>query len=404
MALIFLNRFYWPDEPATAQLLADLAEGLAAAGEQVTVIASHDGRTATPRDETRQGVRIRRVRATRWGGKTLAGRAIDYLTFSLGALIQLMRVTRRADTVVLMTDPPLLALPATALVRWRGARVIHWVQDVYPELAMALAGTTWLGILRPLRNRAWCRADACVAPGDDMAALLAGCGIEKIAVIPNWAPAGLAPPRPEPAAMLRESLGLRGKFIAAYSGNLGRVHDLMPLLDAATALRDETDIVFAFIGNGAQRGAFEAAAKKRGLDNVRFFPPQPRALLPETLALGDVHFVTLRPGCEQLVFPSKLHGIAAVGRPVLFVGPRDCALARLVAGRGLGAIFAREEMTLLAETIRSLRDDPARRRAWGEAADKFHRESGGIEHAIAAWRKVLHAVPDHSADSPPVPR
>ncbi|HTB79793.1 MAG TPA: glycosyltransferase family 4 protein [Opitutaceae bacterium] len=404
MALIFLNRFYWPDEPATAQLLADLAEGLAAAGKQVTVITSHDGRPATLRDETRHGVRIRRVRATRWGGKTLAGRAIDYLTFSLGALIQLRRVTRRADTVVLMTDPPLVALPATALARWRGARVVHWVQDIYPELAMALAGTTWLRVLRPLRNHAWRRADACVAPGDDMAALLAASGVEKIAVIPNWAPAGLAPPQPEAAALLRESLGLNGKFVAAYSGNLGRVHDLMPLLDAAATLREETDIAFVFIGNGAQRAALEAAVQKHGLGNVRFFPPQPRALLPETLALGDLHFVTLRPGCEQLVFPSKLHGIVAVGRPVLFVGPRDCALARLVTGHGLGAVFAREETALLAETIRSLRDDPARRHAWGEAAEKFHRESGGVERAIAAWHKVLHADPHHAEGFPSVPR
>ena len=28
--VIFVNRFYWPEEPATAQLLTDLAEGLAA--------------------------------------------------------------------------------------------------------------------------------------------------------------------------------------------------------------------------------------------------------------------------------------------------------------------------------------------------------------------------------------
>ena len=38
--VIFVNRFYWPDEPATAQLLTDLAESLAASGHPVTVITS----------------------------------------------------------------------------------------------------------------------------------------------------------------------------------------------------------------------------------------------------------------------------------------------------------------------------------------------------------------------------
>jgi colanic acid biosynthesis glycosyl transferase WcaI len=392
MALIFINRFYWPEEPATAQLLTDLAEGLTAAGEHVTVITSHDGRAEIPCEELHQGVRILRVRSTRWGEKNLAGRALDFVAFSLGALARLARIARRGDTVVVMTDPPLLAIFAARLAQWRGARVVFWVQDIYPELAMALAGAKWLRIFRPLRDRAWRRAGACVVPGDDMAAFLAGRGVKKIAVIPNWAPAGLAPMPPGTADALRDAWGLHGKFIAAYSGNLGRVHDLMPLLDVAAALQTEADIIFVFIGDGAQRDALEAAAQKRGLNNVRFFPAQPRTQLGETLALGDVHFVTLWPGCEQLVFPSKFHGIVAIGRPVLFVGPRDCALARLVTGRGMGAVFAREETTLLAGAIRSLHGEAARLRAWSEAAEKLHRETGGVERAVADWRKVLHTA------------
>jgi colanic acid biosynthesis glycosyl transferase WcaI len=392
MALIFINRFYWPDEPATAQLLTDLAEALAATGEPVTVITSHNGRAGIPGDESRQGVRILRVRSTRWGGKNLAGRALDFTAFSLGALARLARFARPGDTVVVMTDPPLLAIFATTLARWRGARVVHWVQDIYPELAVALTGTKWLRIFQLWRDRAWRRAGACVVPGDDMAAFLAGRGVEKIAIIPNWAPTGLAPMPTGASNALRDAWGLRGKFIAAYSGNLGRVHDLMPLLDAAAALQAEPDIVFIFIGDGAQRDALEAAAQERGLNNVRFFPPQPRVQLAETLALGDAHFVTLRPGCEQLVFPSKLHGIAAAGRPVLFVGPRDCALARLVTGRGMGAVFTREEIIPLTETILSLHRDAARQRAWSEAAEKYHRETGGVERAVADWRKLLHPV------------
>jgi glycosyltransferase involved in cell wall biosynthesis len=392
MALIFINRFYWPDEPATAQLLTDLAEGLAGTGERVTVITSHNGRAEIPGDERHRDVHILRVRSTRWGRKNLAGRALDFIAFSLGALVRLARIALPGDTVIVMTDPPLLAILATPLARWRRARVVHWVQDIYPELAMALAGAKWLRILRPLRDRAWRRAVACVVPGDDMAAYLAGRGVKKIAMIPNWAPAGLTPMPPGAADALRDAWGLRGKFVAAYSGNLGRAHDLMPLLDTAAALPAETNIVFVFIGDGAQRDALEAAAQKRGLHHVRFFPAQPRTQLAETLALGDVHFVTLRPGCEPLVFPSKLHGIAAIGRPVLFVGPRDCALARLVTGRGMGAVFARDETTLLAEAIRSLRGDPARRRTCGEAAAGFYRETGGVERAVADWRKVLHTA------------
>ena len=387
MSLIFLNRFYWPDEPATAQLLTDLAEGLSATGESVLVVTSHNRRPETAPEETRRGVRILRVKSTRRGEKSLVGRALDYLTFSVGALLRVARIAQKEDTVVVMTDPPLLGIAVTALARRRGARVVHWVQDVYPEVATAVTGASWMGVFRIWRDRSWRQADACVAPGEDMARLMATRGVKRARVIPNWAPEGLAP---EPAEALRAAWKLEGKFIVAYSGNLGRVHDLTPLLEAADALRDQPDIVLVFIGQGAQRAALEAGIKKRGLTNVHFFPPQPRGRLAQTLALGDVHFVTLRPGCEQLVFPSKLYGIAAVGRPILFVGPHECALARTVTERGLGLVFKRDEMVRLATAIRSLRDDPVRLKAMGEAAAKFHRETGGIERVVAAWREILH--------------
>ena len=41
--------------------------------------------------------------------------------------------------------------------------------------------------------------------------------------------------------------------MVAYSGNLGRVHDLEPVLQVAEVLRDDAAFVFLFIGGGAQR-------------------------------------------------------------------------------------------------------------------------------------------------------
>src|SRR5206468_3558862 len=111
------------------------------------------------------------------------------------------------------------------------------------------------------------------------------------------------------------------------------------------------------IGDGAQRAELEAEAARRGLPNVSFFPTQPRAQLAETLGVGDLHLVTLRPGCERLVFPSKLYGIAAVDRPVLFIGPPDCEIARIVATNGLGIIATRDDVPETAARILQLAHD-----------------------------------------------
>lgn len=389
--ILFVNRFYWPDERATAQLLADLAEALAARGHSVGVVASHSGILAAPHAELREGVRIRRVRCTHLGHRNLPGRALDFATFAIGALWRMARGLHSGDAVVVLTDPPLLGILAWPLARLRGARIFHWVQDIYPELAIELAGHRWLGALRPLRNLAWRRADGCVTLGSDMAARIARCGVPvgSITIAPNWSPKGLAPQNRESARELRATWNLGGKFVVAYSGNLGRVHDLHPVLDIAANLLDAPGIGLVLVGNGAQREGLEAAAAARGLDNVQFHPPQPRIRLAASLALGDIHLVTLLPGCEQLVFPSKLYGIAAVGRPVLFIGPRDCEVARIVEGRGFGRAFTRDETAKAAQFIRQVAAEPASLGRYEAAAIQFSLGHRGPDDAAGTWERLL---------------
>ena len=393
MRIIFLNRFYWPDEPATAQLLADLAEALAAAGHDVTVIASHPGDPRVPPRETHRGVHIERVASSRGSHSGLARKAADFATFHLGAMARLFRLVRRGETIITLTDPPLIGVGAWPVAAFRGARLFHWVQDIYPELAMELAGQRWLAVLRPLRNFAWRRADGCVTLGTDMAAVLAAAGVAttKLTVIPNWPPAGLTPQPLSAAAALRASWRLQDKFVVAYSGNLGRVHDLDPVLALAAALRGDERIALVFIGGGAQRLALEAEARRCHLDNVHFHPSQPRAQLAASLALGDVHLVTLRPGCERYVFPSKLYGIAAVGRPVIVIGPRDSELARLVTTHDFGRAFDRAEIAALAQEIRALAAAPAECARRGAVAAEFARTAGGAPGAAARWQALLAA-------------
>jgi len=391
MRVIFVNRFYRPEEPATAQLLADLAEELSRLGHAITVITSHPGGPGVPRRETLAGVEVQRVGRGRRGQTGLAGKAADFARFHLAALWALALTARRDDRIVALTDPPLIGIGAWLVARGRGARMIHWVQDIYPELAMNLTGQRWLRVLRPLRDLAWRRADACVTLGQDMAASLtaAGAAPARMAVMPNWAPAGLMPQPAVAAAGLRREWSLDGRFVIAYSGNLGRVHDLDAVLAVAATLQHEPAFAFVFIGSGPQRARLEALAQARGLTQVQFHPPQPRARLNETLALGDVHLVTLRPGCERLVFPSKLYGIAAVGRPVLVISAANCELARLVVEKGFGRSYAPEAVDAMVTTLRELQSDPAACARLGAAALRYHASLPTPAQAAESWQTLL---------------
>lgn len=387
--IIFVNRFYWPDEQATAQLLTDLAQALVARGYTVAVMASLPGGPGIPGTENRCGVTIHRVRSYRTKWRSLVARLLEFASFYPGALWQTFRHVHGGDTVVAMTDPPLIGTLVSLVARLRDAQLIHWVQDIYPEIAMQLTGHRWLAVLVPLRNYAWRHARTCLVPGSDMAAglLRAGMPQNKVLVFPNWAPLGVATSSPAAITAWRKTWALEGKFIVAYSGNLGRVHDLVPLLDVAARFNAEPDFVLVLIGTGAQKAELESDARARGLRNVRFLPSQPRDVLADALSAADVHFVTLQRGAERYVFPSKLYGVARVGRPVLFIGAPDCEIARLIQAHGFGTAFTRDQTEAIATELVRLKADANLRSRLGLAASAF--AARGLEQAVDGFDALL---------------
>src|ERR1043165_5865391 len=116
MRVLFANRYFPPDHSATSQMVGDLAFFLAKRGHEVVAIASRqrydDAAARLARREKLNGVDVVRVATTRLGRGFLPGRALDYATFYLSAFFAILRRARRDDTVVAMTDPPLLSVVA----------------------------------------------------------------------------------------------------------------------------------------------------------------------------------------------------------------------------------------------------------------------------------------------------
>jgi glycosyltransferase involved in cell wall biosynthesis len=215
---------------------------------------------------------------------------------------------------------------------------------------------------------------------------------ERIRVIPNWADGMALQPTIPGANPLRAEWGLAGKFIVGYSGNFGRVHEFETLIGAAEALRSQVDIGFLLIGAGAQIVVLEIAARDRGLTNLVFKPYQPRGQLNQSLGLADVHIVTLRSELEGLVVPSKFYGIAAVGRPTIFVGDPYGEIGSIVREAECGVCVAQGDVKGLAEAITRLRDDPSIRERMGRNARRTFELRFEKSIGVAAWRSLLVSV------------
>jgi hypothetical protein len=79
---------------------------------------------------------------------------------------------------------------------------------------------------------------------------------------------------------------------------------------------------------------------KRDLSNFRLRPYQPKERLGETLAAADVHLVSLNPKLEGLIVPSKFYGIAAAGRPTIFISAEDGEIGRMLKENDCGFTVA----------------------------------------------------------------
>lgn len=400
--VILVNRYFYPDHSATAQLLGDLAFELAGRGDEVCVVTGRqtydDPAARLPARETVRGVRVIRVPTTRFGRQGLWGRALDYLSFHLSAAWALLGRTRPGDVVVAETDPPLISLVAALAARLRGARLVNWVQDLFPEVACALgmrgAGAAAAALVG-LRNLALRAAVQNVVLGGRMAERLGELGVapERITVIHNWADGRQIRPVAHAHNPLRAAWELRDKFVVGYSGNMGRAHEFETLLRAAWLLRQVPDIVFLFIGGGAQRARIEFEAASRGLGNVMFRPYQPREHLLHSLGVADLHVISLRPELEGLIVPSKFYGIAAAGRPTLFIGDPDGEIPRVLREESCGATLRPGDAEGVAKLVLALAADAAQcARQGGRARLAFERRFD-ISLAMHGWREVLQAGP-----------
>ena len=252
-------------------------------------------------------------------------------------------------------------------------------------------GRLVFNLVRPLSHWSLRQAHTNVVVGKKMAEYLKQQGIapDRIQVIANWADGSLIAPSMRAKNELRKGWAVDDAFVVAYAGNLGRAHDIATIIETMTLLHQRTSsssaddvarrVMFLFIGGGAQRATLEQEVQKRRLTNVQFHPYQPQERLAETLGVADLHLISLNPKLEGLIVPSKFYGIAAAGRPTLFIGAADGEIAQLIDQDGCGFTVTPGDAKSLVDRILQLARRSGTLQAYGRACARSVR--GALGHA-----------------------
>jgi colanic acid biosynthesis glycosyl transferase WcaI len=285
---------------------------------------------------------------------------------------------------------------AFLVAREKNARLVNWLQDMYPEAAAELGVPMMQGPvgrgLRYLRDLSLRRAAENVVVGDGMGqrVRLRGICSERVHVIPNWTKDEEICPVGREQNPLRAEWGLQRDFVIGYSGNLGRAHEFQTVLSAADQLRDRSDIVFVFIGGGHQFDLLARAVQERNLQQkFRFFQYQQPELLKYSLNVPDVHLISLKPELEGLIMPSKFYGIAAVGRPIISITSSEGEIARLVRQHDCGLVIEPGNGRALAQALIFLVESPERVAKMGQQARAMLDDHFARRHALGRWQQLL---------------
>jgi glycosyltransferase involved in cell wall biosynthesis len=238
------------------------------------------------------------------------------------------------------------------------------------------------------------RSDGVIALGDCMRARLVARGIpgHLVHVAENWADGSVITARPP-----RRD----GPLHVLYSGNLGLSHDVETIAAAMRHFRNDSRFEFTFAGGGVKRSLLQDMCRAEGIVNARFTPYCGRHQMGEHLAQADVGLVTEQPVCVGTVVPSKVYGLMAAGRPILFVGPVGATPELLIRKFGCGWSIepgAGDQLISLLERLWSDRESVGMRgRRARQAFERHYDLPLGVERIAA----ILGAAPASDTERAP---
>ena len=202
MKIYLVNRFFYPDISATSQMLTDAAHYLADQENiEVHVVTSrlmYEGRELLAPRESVGKVQVHRIWTTSFGRGGMFGRAADYLSFYFSVFFFLLAHLNPGDLALAKTDPPLVSVPVSWAAWLKGAVLVNWLQDLFPEVAEQLGikiPTPVLAVIRWFRDRSLFQARVNIVIGEMMRERVLGCGVaaDEAVVIPNWAGDNIRP-------------------------------------------------------------------------------------------------------------------------------------------------------------------------------------------------------------------
>jgi colanic acid biosynthesis glycosyl transferase WcaI len=396
---------YPPEPVVSSRTSADIANALAAAGDDVTVICPFPSR---PAGEVYPGFRRRWRSVVREGGlsivrcfstvskrSTLASRFAENLSFGVSAAAALRRL-RGIDVLYLNTWPVFATGMAAAVARWKGIPYVISVQDVYPE-SLSVQGRSGAGLLRRFIRALdrWAAAGAAslIVLSEHFASIYRDdrkIDPARIGIVPNWIDEQTVLQDPAAGRAYRIARGIpEDAFVVGYGGNVGVAAAVEQLIEAWRFI-DDPNVHLLVAGAGANLEACVALAREIAPERIHFHTPWLLAENTPVLAATDVLALPTLGDQSLVSVPSKLLSYLLAAKPVIAIVLPRSETAGIVGGAQAGwSVAPGDPAALAAVIVTASRTSASEREAMGERARGTCVASFGRERCVAAVLATL---------------
>lgn len=283
-------------------------------------------------------------------------RMVSDFTFTFTAFIKILQLlfAKKYDFVLVVAPPFHLGLLGILYKKIRGAKLIYHIQDLQIDAARDFQLIKSQFIINSLL-----KVEKFILKNVDVVSSISQGMIKKIELkfagkvifFPNWVDTEMFFPLDDKAQLKREFNFNPSDKVILYSGAIGEKQGLDVILKSAKTLKQESNLKFVICGSGPYKAQLQQLKEREQLDNVIFLPLQPFDKLNAFLNMADLHLVLQKANAADLVMPSKLTAILAVGGVAIITAGPGSSLFDIVSLHQMGILIEADNNEALTGSI-----------------------------------------------------
>lgn len=359
-----VSEVFYPEEVSTGYVMTKIAEKINESANVGVICGSSEYQSGAFKAKYKLSdtILIKRINVPNLNKNQFLQRVLGFFLFALGVGHRILFNVKRADKIILVTNPPTLLPLVAFLKKFIKFDLVIIVHDVFPENAVAGGLIKKDGILFKLLNSifnsSYKSANRIITVGSDMQEVFREKIGKKfpISVITNWADHKEIYPIDSSNFSKNYSDESKGKIIIQFAGNIGRVQGLDLFLEELSAIKNNF-YHLVIIGDGAKKKYLQEFSYNNRLENIQFISSRSRSEQNDFLNACDIGLVTLSPGMFGLGVPSKIYNIFSAGKPVIYIGDTNSEISRYINDNSAGWAFSWADKLKINEFFEKIGED-----------------------------------------------